>query len=59
MNDQFVVAKRWIGDPYRKDGLHEFDKLPQDQAAAKQEVAKDAKAPATAQAPGEQKPKEG
>lgn len=59
VNDQFVVAKRWIGDPYRKDGLHEFDKLPQDQAAAKQEVAKDAKAPATAQAPGEQKPKEG
>ncbi len=59
VNDQFVVAKRWIGDPYRKDGLHEFDKLPQDQAAAKQEVAKDAKAPATAQAPGEKKPKEG
>ncbi|WP_409288746.1 phosphoethanolamine transferase CptA [Pseudomonas sp. KCJK8927] len=30
VSSQFVAAPRWIGDPYRKDGLHEFDQLPQD-----------------------------
>ncbi len=28
VGEQFVAAPRWIGDPYRKNGLHEFDKLP-------------------------------
>ncbi|EMV9186054.1 phosphoethanolamine transferase CptA [Pseudomonas sp. NY15437] len=58
VSPQFVVAPRWIGDPYKKDGLHEFDKLPQDQPAP-QEIAKDAKAPATAQTPEPAQPKEG
>ncbi|MFS2126824.1 phosphoethanolamine transferase CptA [Pseudomonas sp. Pseusp97] len=59
VNAQFAAAPRWIGDPYKKDGLHEFDKLPQDKAAQEQEIAKDAKAPTTAQAPEQTKPKEG
>ncbi|MEP9318136.1 phosphoethanolamine transferase CptA [Pseudomonas sp. LABIM340] len=59
VNEQFAAAPRWIGDPYKKDGLHEFDKLPQDKAAPEQEIAKDAKAPATAQAPVQTQPKEG
>ncbi|KJK01588.1 hypothetical protein UB43_05915 [Pseudomonas sp. 21] len=59
VNEQFAAAPRWIGDPYRKDGLHEFDKLPQDKAAPQQEIATDAKAPATAQTPVEKQPKEG
>lgn len=58
VSPQFAVAPRWIGDPYKKDGLHEFDKLPQDQPAP-QEIAKDAKAPATAQTPEPAQPKEG
>ncbi|MBD9676816.1 phosphoethanolamine transferase CptA [Pseudomonas sp. PDM18] len=58
VSPQFAVAPRWIGDPYKKDGLHEFDQLPQDQPAP-QEIAKDANAPATAQAPEQMKPKEG
>lgn len=53
VSDQFAVAPRWIGDPYKKDGLHEFDKLPPTQAA-QQEIAKDAKSPDTAQTPAEQ-----
>ncbi|MCJ1884877.1 phosphoethanolamine transferase CptA [Pseudomonas sp. LA21] len=53
VSEQFVVAPRWIGDPYKKDGLHEFDKLPPTQAA-QQEIAKDAKSPDTAQTPAEQ-----
>ncbi|MDF3863868.1 phosphoethanolamine transferase CptA [Pseudomonas denitrificans (nom. rej.)] len=59
VNEQFAAAPRWIGDPYKKDGLHEFDKLPMDKAAQEQEIAKDAKAPATAQAPVQTQPKEG
>ncbi|NMZ74617.1 phosphoethanolamine transferase CptA [Pseudomonas nitroreducens] len=59
VNQQFAAAPRWIGDPYRKDGLHEFDKLPMDKAAQQQEIATDAKAPATAQAPVKTQPKEG
>ncbi|TLP77893.1 phosphoethanolamine transferase CptA [Pseudomonas nitroreducens] len=59
VNEQFAATPRWIGDPYKKDGLHEFDKLPQDKAAPEQEIAKDAKAPATAQAPVQTQPKEG
>jgi heptose-I-phosphate ethanolaminephosphotransferase len=59
VNEQFATAPRWIGDPYKKDGLHEFDKLPLDKAAQEQEIAKDAKSPATAQAPEQTKPKEG
>ncbi|MBD9513407.1 MULTISPECIES: phosphoethanolamine transferase CptA [unclassified Pseudomonas] len=59
VNEQFAAAPRWIGDPYKKDGLHEFDKLPQDKAAPEQEIAKDAEAPATAQAPVQTQPKEG
>jgi len=39
VNPQFVVAPRWIGDPYRKDGLHEFDLLPMDKAQRVQETA--------------------
>ncbi|MFV3416321.1 phosphoethanolamine transferase CptA [Pseudomonas nitroreducens] len=58
VSEQFAAAPRWIGDPYRKDGLHEFDKLPQDQPAP-QEIAKDAKAPTTAQTPEPAQPKEG
>ncbi|WP_448679333.1 phosphoethanolamine transferase CptA [Pseudomonas nicosulfuronedens] len=59
VNQQFAAAPRWIGDPYKKDGLHEFDKLPLDKAAQEQEIAKDAKAPTTAQAPEQTHPKEG
>lgn len=44
VNSQFVVAPRWIGDPYRNNGLREFDKLPQDKAARVQETASSAKA---------------
>ncbi|MBB4863458.1 heptose-I-phosphate ethanolaminephosphotransferase [Pseudomonas nitritireducens] len=58
VNAQFTDAPRWIGDPYAKDGLHEFDKLPQDKAAP-QEIATQAKAPATAQAPVKPQPNEG
>ena len=28
VNPQFSAIPRWIGDPYAKNGLHEFDKLP-------------------------------
>ncbi|WP_440468316.1 phosphoethanolamine transferase CptA [Pseudomonas sp. YH-1] len=59
VNEQFAAAPRWIGDPYKKDGLHEFDKLPQDKAAPQQEIADGAKAPATAQAPVKAQPNEG
>jgi len=51
VNEQFVVAPRWIGDPYAKNGLHEFDKLPPTQAAPQQGIAKDGKSPDTAQTP--------
>lgn len=59
VNQQFAAAPRWIGDPYKKDGLHEFDKLPMDKAAQQQEIATDIKAPATAQTPVAKQPKEG
>ena len=59
VSPQFASAPRWIGDPYRQDGLHEFDKLPLDKAAPQQEIATDAKAPTTAQASEQTKPKEG
>lgn len=59
VNQQFAAAPRWIGDPYRKDGLHEFDKLPLDKAAPQQEIATDTKTPATAQAPAKAQPNEG
>lgn len=59
VNQQFAAAPRWIGDPYKKDGLHEFDKLPLDKAAQQQEIATDTKAPATAQAPVKAQPNEG
>ncbi|OBY88638.1 hypothetical protein A6723_027650 [Pseudomonas sp. AU11447] len=59
VNQQFAAAPRWIGDPYKKDGLHEFDKLPMDKAAQQQEIATDTKAPATAQTPVTKQPKEG
>ncbi|MDH1007785.1 phosphoethanolamine transferase CptA [Pseudomonas nicosulfuronedens] len=59
VNEQFAAAPRWIGDPYKKDGLHEFDKLPQDKAATQQEIADGTKAPATAQAPVKAQPNEG
>jgi heptose-I-phosphate ethanolaminephosphotransferase len=47
VSPQFVVAPRWIGDPYRKDGLHEFDKLPQDKAEQVQKTADINQEPAT------------
>lgn len=59
VNQQFAAAPRWIGDPYKKDGLHEFDKLPLDKAAQQQEIATGTKAPATAQAPVKTQPNEG
>ncbi|MDU4251660.1 phosphoethanolamine transferase CptA [Pseudomonas sp.] len=58
VNQQFAAAPRWIGDPYKKDGLHEFDKLPLDKPAP-QEIATDAKAPTTAQTPVNPQPNEG
>jgi heptose-I-phosphate ethanolaminephosphotransferase len=59
VNQQFAAAPRWIGDPYAKNGLHEFDKLPQDRAAPRQEIAKDTQEPTTAQAPVKAQPNEG
>lgn len=51
VSEQFAVAPRWIGDPYKKDGLREFDKLPPTQAAPQQEIVKESKSPDTAQTP--------
>ncbi|MDN6857835.1 phosphoethanolamine transferase CptA [Pseudomonas sp. CAN2814] len=59
VNQQFASTPRWIGDPYAKNGLHEFDKLPQDQAALHQEIATSTKAPTTAQVPVKAQPDEG
>lgn len=28
VSPQFVPTTRWIGNPYQKDGLHDYDKLP-------------------------------
>lgn len=44
VSQQFLLAPRWIGDPYRKDGLHEFDLLPGDKAERVQETAVNIKA---------------
>jgi hypothetical protein len=38
VNAQFAAMPRWIGDPYRKDGLHEFDRLPKSKAEQDQQV---------------------
>ncbi|AGI22900.1 hypothetical protein H681_05100 [Pseudomonas sp. ATCC 13867] len=59
VSPQFAVAPRWIGDPYKKGGLHDFDKLPPTQAAPQQEIVKDLRSPATAQVPAATKPNEG
>lgn len=55
----FVQLPRWIGDPYAKNGLHEFDKLPAENASGEQQIAREAKTPATVQAPETKKPTEG
>ncbi|OLS62617.1 phosphoethanolamine transferase CptA [Pseudomonas putida] len=39
VSTQFVRAPRWIGDPYQKDGLHDFDRLPLDGAGEAQATA--------------------
>lgn len=36
---QYLAAPRWIGDPYAKSGLHEFDKLPGARAQEQQRTA--------------------
>lgn len=56
VNDQFAVVPRWIGDPYKKDGLHDFDKLPLDKSAPQQEIVKGSRAPTTAQIPEKVRP---
>ena len=43
VNPQFEVVPRWIGDPYRNNGLREFDHLPQDKAEPVQETASNVK----------------
>lgn len=43
VNPEFVVAPRWIGNPYSKDGIREFDQLPMDKAERAQEAALSAK----------------
>ncbi|MEJ5908154.1 phosphoethanolamine transferase CptA [Pseudomonas kermanshahensis] len=43
VNPQFEVVPRWIGDPYRNNGLREFDHLPQDEAERVQDTASSAK----------------
>jgi len=43
VNPQFEVVPRWIGDPYRNNGLREFDHLPQDKAERVQDTASSAK----------------
>lgn len=49
VSPEFVAAPRWIGDPYAKNGLHEFDKLPLDNAMGDQQLARASKAPAAVQ----------
>ncbi|NUU67599.1 phosphoethanolamine transferase CptA [Enterobacteriaceae bacterium BIT-l23] len=34
VSPQFVPTTRWIGNPYQKDGLHDYDKLPYGKTAA-------------------------
>ncbi|RWU25125.1 hypothetical protein DM813_05185 [Pseudomonas alkylphenolica] len=44
VSPEFVVAPRWIGNPYSKDGIREFDQLPMDKAERAQEAALSIKA---------------
>lgn len=39
VNPLFNATPRWIGDPYAKNGLHEFDKLPGADAPQQQQTA--------------------
>ncbi|WMW08299.1 phosphoethanolamine transferase CptA [Pseudomonas entomophila] len=41
VNDQFVATPRWIGNPYAKNGLHDFDQLPTGKADKQQTVSND------------------
>ncbi|TYO83713.1 phosphoethanolamine transferase CptA [Pseudomonas sp. CK-NBRI-02] len=43
VSPQFVVAPRWIGDPYSKNGLREFDALPTDKTDKAQQTVTSAK----------------
>lgn len=43
VSPQFLVAPRWIGDPYRKDGLRDFDQLPMDKTERGQETVSSGK----------------
>ncbi|CDF86033.1 Phosphoethanolamine transferase CptA [Pseudomonas knackmussii B13] len=52
VSPNFVQSPRWIGDPYEKNGLHEFDKLPAESEVSDQQIAHDAKAPAKKPAEG-------
>jgi len=47
VGEQFVAMPRWIGDPYAKNGLHEFDQLPVGNGQRAQQFAKGNKAPGT------------
>jgi len=39
VNSAFTASPRWIGDPYAKNGLHEFDNLPDTRAKQEQRTA--------------------
>ncbi|WP_435606070.1 phosphoethanolamine transferase CptA [Pseudomonas knackmussii] len=52
VSPNYVQSPRWIGDPYAKNGLHEFDKLPAENAVGEQKIAHDAKPPAKKPAEG-------
>ncbi|WP_194790164.1 phosphoethanolamine transferase CptA [Pseudomonas sp. UFMG81] len=39
VSPQFVASPRWIGNPYAKNGLHEFDRLPGSQVKDQQRTA--------------------
>lgn len=41
VSDQFVATPRWIGNPYAKNGLHDFDQLPTGKADKQQTVSSD------------------
>ncbi|QVM90164.1 phosphoethanolamine transferase CptA [Pseudomonas entomophila] len=45
VSDQFVATPRWIGNPYAKNGLHDFDKLPTGKADKQQTVSSDTPKP--------------
>ena len=38
VSTQFSPSPRWIGNPYVKNGLHEFDRLPTDKGQAEQKT---------------------